>query len=416
MSHNITVEGGTSVRLPTAGKYCDKDIIITATGSGGGGIVDIYDPVQNPVEQGNIQSSTGADYASTNRLRTKGYIKVKPNTAYRISTNVAKFFILYCADDKSVIKNSGWQSSPYLFNADPTCVYIRFAFQNSSGSTITVDEFEWMKIEQLEGGGSADPVIEPLEIIKNGTYTAPEGVDGFSPIVANVPKDTSFEDELVTHTVSAEEYANDRITTVGYGTFYECGKIKKVSLPNVTTVGGYAFYKCSALETIDMPLLKNAGSYAFSYTKPSVINLPSLDTITTYTFSDITATTKVIMPRLKTAGNSSFRNSKGIVLADLAVCTKVDNLSFYYANGLKALVLRNTETMCTLQNANAFTGTEIAKGTGYIYVPRVFLNDNDSTLDYRQMTNWATFSAQFRVLEDFTVDGTTTGALDESKI
>ena len=35
MSHNITVEGGSSVRLPTAGKYCDRDIVITATGGGG---------------------------------------------------------------------------------------------------------------------------------------------------------------------------------------------------------------------------------------------------------------------------------------------------------------------------------------------------------------------------------------------
>lgn len=34
MSFNITVEGGTSVRLPTEGKYCDRDIVITATGSG----------------------------------------------------------------------------------------------------------------------------------------------------------------------------------------------------------------------------------------------------------------------------------------------------------------------------------------------------------------------------------------------
>lgn len=33
MSHNITVESGTSIRLPTAGKYCDRDIVITATGS-----------------------------------------------------------------------------------------------------------------------------------------------------------------------------------------------------------------------------------------------------------------------------------------------------------------------------------------------------------------------------------------------
>lgn len=34
MSYNITVEGGTSVRLPTAGKYCDRDIIVTAEGGG----------------------------------------------------------------------------------------------------------------------------------------------------------------------------------------------------------------------------------------------------------------------------------------------------------------------------------------------------------------------------------------------
>lgn len=39
--HNITVEGGSSVRLPTAGKYCDRDIVVTATG-GGGGIPDGY--------------------------------------------------------------------------------------------------------------------------------------------------------------------------------------------------------------------------------------------------------------------------------------------------------------------------------------------------------------------------------------
>lgn len=35
MIHNITVEGGSSVRLPTAGKYCDRDIVVTATGGSG---------------------------------------------------------------------------------------------------------------------------------------------------------------------------------------------------------------------------------------------------------------------------------------------------------------------------------------------------------------------------------------------
>lgn len=32
--HKITVNGGSSTRLLTAGKYCDRDIVVTATGSG----------------------------------------------------------------------------------------------------------------------------------------------------------------------------------------------------------------------------------------------------------------------------------------------------------------------------------------------------------------------------------------------
>lgn len=32
--HSITVQGGSSVRLKTAGKYCDRDIVVTAEGGG----------------------------------------------------------------------------------------------------------------------------------------------------------------------------------------------------------------------------------------------------------------------------------------------------------------------------------------------------------------------------------------------
>lgn len=56
MRHNITIEGGTSVRLPTAGKYCDRDIIITAEGGA--------DPVIEPLEiteNGTYIASDGVD-------------------------------------------------------------------------------------------------------------------------------------------------------------------------------------------------------------------------------------------------------------------------------------------------------------------------------------------------------------------
>lgn len=38
--HNITVQAGKSLRLLTAGKYCDRDIVVTAEGSSGGGAAE----------------------------------------------------------------------------------------------------------------------------------------------------------------------------------------------------------------------------------------------------------------------------------------------------------------------------------------------------------------------------------------
>lgn len=35
--------------------------------------------------------------------------------------------------------------------------------------------------------GAGNPVIESLEITENGTYNAPEGVDGYSPVTVEVP-------------------------------------------------------------------------------------------------------------------------------------------------------------------------------------------------------------------------------------
>lgn len=42
-------------------------------------------------------------------------------------------------------------------------------------------------IESISGGGST-PVINSLSVTENGTYTAPSGVDGYSPITVNVPQ------------------------------------------------------------------------------------------------------------------------------------------------------------------------------------------------------------------------------------
>ena len=42
---------------------------------------------------------------------------------------------------------------------------------------------------------SGSAVIEPLTITRNGTYTAPKGVDGYNPVVVNNPYETLWKQE-----------------------------------------------------------------------------------------------------------------------------------------------------------------------------------------------------------------------------
>jgi hypothetical protein len=109
----------------------------------------------------------------------------------------------------------------------------------------------------------------------------------------------------------------------------------------------------------------------------------------------------------------SFSHCKSLHLLDVPNVTLIKA----YALGVTAtnccnitqLILRGS-TVCSLASTNAFKGTPISKGTGYIYVPRALIDS------YKNATNWSTFVNQFRALEDYTVDGTITGELDESKI
>lgn len=84
--HKITVQGGSSVRLPTAGKYCDKDIVVTATGGG-----EVVDPTIEPLaitENGTYTANNGVDGfspVSVNVPIPDGYIE--PSGELEIAEN-----------------------------------------------------------------------------------------------------------------------------------------------------------------------------------------------------------------------------------------------------------------------------------------------------------------------------------------
>ena len=64
------------------------------------------------------------------------------------------------------------------------------AIRSKNGSTDTYKPSQ-MAAAITAISGAAEPVIEALSVTSNGTYTASNGVDGYSPITVNVPQDGS---------------------------------------------------------------------------------------------------------------------------------------------------------------------------------------------------------------------------------
>ena len=108
-------------------------------------------------------------------------------------------------------------------------------------------------------------------------------------------------------------------------------------------------------------------------------------------------------------GNNAFSYCSNLTTADFPAVTNIDMNAFRSCSKLTALILRS-EMMVNLNLTTALSSTPIASGTGYIYVPRALVDS------YKAATNWSTYANQFRALEDYTVDGTTTGELDPNKI
>lgn len=227
----------------------------------------------------------------------------------------------------------------------------------------------------------------------NDTYKPSEMASAIESIETGGADTSEIEDAFITHTLSGY-YANDRVTKVKYGTFYDDTNLTGVSFPNVTGVEAYAFYNCKSLATIDIPQIKSASNYSFAYTIPSSINFPLLETISTYTFAYINNPCLVNLPSLKTVPNSGFRDSKGVTSVDLASVTKIDTLAFYYCSNLEKFIIRTSDTVCTLTNTGVFTGTKIAKGTGFIYVP------DELVEEYKVATNWSAYATQIKPLSE----------------
>ena len=313
MSHNITVESGSSVRLPTAGKYCDRDIRITATG----GAEELDDELNEQEE---------------------------------------------LIDDLYTILSSKVAASP------------------------------------------TESVIEPLAITENGTYTAPEGVDGYSPISVDVPVPEGYIAPSGTLEVTKNgehdvtEYSSVNVNVAGDVD----AVVAKIIAGTITTIESQATSICeyglrarTSLTTISMPKVTKTGTYAlYGCTSLTSVDMPNLSSLGTYTFARCSGIKYLRLPKAGAITSFCFNYCSNLVTLDLPAATSFAASSLAACSKLTALILRRS-TVVSLNATNALGNTPIASGTGYIYVPSALINS------YKEATNWSTHAAQFRAIEDY---------------
>lgn len=290
--------------------------------------------------------------------------------------------------------------------------------------------------------------LQNKEITENGTYTADTGYDGLGQVTVNVASSGGGDadaDELMESILTRSfTEINLDATNVGDHAFGGCKSLRSINLPNATRIGSYSFYNCSALTDVTLPNVEYLGSYAFSlcsglqsinlpkvtslqsqalYSCSSLreVNLPNLVTVASQVMGSCKKLESIVLPSLPTIGNYMFSYDDALRKVDAPIATSVSANAFAYCYKFTTLILRSS-TMCTLANTNAFNSCYHFHGTtnsshnpsgakdGYIYVPRALVDT------YKAASNWSTYASQIRALEDYTVDGTTTGALDESKI
>ena len=112
-----------------------------------------------------------------------------------------------------------------------------------------------------------DPVLQPITITENGTYEAPEGVDGYNPVTVDVAAsggdDGSFK-AVIERTATEITLPND-LTKIGTYAFCEFLNLALTSLPDgVTSIEGQAFRDCYKLALTSLPDgVTSIGSNAF---------------------------------------------------------------------------------------------------------------------------------------------------------
>ena len=229
MNHNITVEGGTSVRLPTGGKYCDRDIIITAEGGG----ITLDD-----IAVGNISGDVVLSVDSITAHSFYGYTGVTS----LVSPNVTS------VGEYAFYGTTGLTGALDL----PLCTSIgNYAFCNSRGiKSLSIPNVTSVGTNAFQYCNQI-PIIDAPNLTTMGQY-AFSGNNTYKMACKSIylPKCTAIPASTLTYYANVTELVLPECTSIGNSSCTNWTNLAFVDLPKCKSLVNYALRNNSKLKTL----------------------------------------------------------------------------------------------------------------------------------------------------------------------
>ncbi len=146
---------------------------------------------------------------------------------------------------------------------------------------------------------------------------------------------------------------------------------------------------------LHFPKAKSIGFGAFYKTTVSVVDFPVAERIGDLSFAENGMLTEVCFPAATTIGYRAFRLCSSLTKADFPLAESFGQQCFQSATKLATLIIRTPGKVCALYDTSVLDNTLIESGTGYVYVPSALVDS------YKADTNWSTYAAQIRAIEDY---------------
>lgn len=212
---NFTLESGQSLKLPTAGKYCDRDIVVTAEGGSSNAIDQVLEGTLESIE------SNAA--------------KLRPYAFY----NYSALAEINVPEATEICERALYGTS--LVNA---------SFPNVE----TIGIYVFQKCASLETVS-----FEKAKTIGNYSFYECKSLK-----TVNAPTMLTIGDRVFSSCTGLETINAQNVEEIGPYGFNLCSSLTEINFPKLTTCGTYAFQSCSQVQKAEFPLLQSVERNVFS--------------------------------------------------------------------------------------------------------------------------------------------------------